>query len=92
MKKYELTNTMVLHDGKKLHKIRALRDFGQVKKGDIGGFVESESNLSHYGDCWVFGDAKVYEKARVFNDAFLYDEACASGDARFRINQYDGVT
>ncbi|WP_330168907.1 MULTISPECIES: hypothetical protein [Bartonella] len=36
-----------------LKRIRALRDFGSVKKGDVGGFIEHESDLSHlaYGVC-----------------------------------------
>ena len=47
--KYELT------DNKKngLTQIRALRDFGAVKAGDLGGWIESEKNLSQGGDCWV---------------------------------------
>ena len=28
-----------------LYRIRALRDFGYVKKGDIGGYIEKEENL-----------------------------------------------
>ena len=43
-KKYEL-----IPDGS-LFRLRALRDFGDVKKGDIGGLVESEENLSHNGE------------------------------------------
>ena len=29
----------------KLHRIEALRDFGDVKKGDLGGWIEKEENL-----------------------------------------------
>lgn len=36
-----------------LYSIRALRDFGDVKAGDFGGWIESEDNLSQAGDCWV---------------------------------------
>ena len=38
--------------------------FGNVKKGDLGGWIEKEDNLSQEGDCWVFGDAWVYGDAR----------------------------
>lgn len=59
-KKYELTSeTTTLLNGTVLHRIRALRDFGDVKAGDLGGFIEKESNLSHDGDAWVSGDARV---------------------------------
>jgi hypothetical protein len=48
-KKYELIKS----DIPGLYRIKAVRDFSDVKKGDIGGYVESEDNLSHEGDCWV---------------------------------------
>ena len=35
--KYELTDTIRIVEGVKLHQIRALRDFGNVKSGDLGG-------------------------------------------------------
>ncbi|MDE5977041.1 MAG: hypothetical protein K2G70_01045 [Turicibacter sp.] len=34
-----------------LYRIRALRDFGDVKQGDVGGYIEKEENLSHEGYC-----------------------------------------
>ena len=53
-KKYELTEEAIVVDGHKLHRIRALKDFADVKAGDLGGYVESEDNLSHEGNCWVY--------------------------------------
>ena len=43
-----------------LHRVIALRDFSDVKKGEQGGFIEKEANLSHEGNAWVYGDALVY--------------------------------
>lgn len=40
MKKYELTNETKLFNGVTLHRIKALKDFGNVKKCDLGGYVE----------------------------------------------------
>ena len=34
--------------------IRALINFGNVKKGDIGGRIDNYDNLSQEGDCWVY--------------------------------------
>ena len=67
----------------KLKRIRALRDIPQheVKAGDLGGFVESESNLSQDGDCWIGGHAQVYGHARVYGDAVVYGNAVVSGNA-----------
>ena len=54
MSKYKLTDdTVTLANGTVLHRIRALEDFGRVKAGDLGGYIQSEDNLSHEGDCWV---------------------------------------
>ena len=83
MKKYELIESdKVLPSGKPLFQVVALRDFGFVKKGDKGGYIESDANLSHEGDCWVFDDAQVYGGAQVTGDAQVYDDARVYGAAR----------
>lgn len=74
-KKYELTREISVSGPKPVHRIRALRDFGDVKAGDLGGWVEGEHNLSHSGNCWVYNNARVYDGARVVDDAKVYDEA-----------------
>lgn len=81
MKKYEITTETIIYKGKTLHRIRALRDFANVKKGDFGGFVEKESNLSHDGDCWIYGDAMVYGNADVYGNAEVRDDARVYGNA-----------
>ena len=48
-KKYKLTDECITLGDKKLYLIEALRDFSDVKKGDKGGFVENERNLSQHG-------------------------------------------
>lgn len=64
-----------------IYRIRALRDFGNVKKGDLGGYVQSEENLSHEGNAWVYDEAKVYGKACIRDNAQIRDEAEVSGFA-----------
>lgn len=64
-KKYELTDETIQHESLILHRIRAVRDFDNVKAGALGGFVDDEKNLSHYGNCWIVEDAIVCEKAEV---------------------------
>lgn len=75
MKKYKLLGIGVLHEGKVLYRIIALKDFSDVKEGDIGGFVESEENLSQYGDCWVYDSGKVYDDAFVRSNATVREGA-----------------
>ena len=82
VKKYELTKETLTYFGKTLYRIKALKDFSNVKKGDLGGFLESEANLSQTGDAWVYGDAKVYGDAWVYGDAKVYGDARVFGDAK----------
>ena len=82
MKKYELTEETVTVYGKTLYRIRAVRDFGSVKTGEFGGYIEKEENLSHFGDAWVYGNAKVYGDARVSGNAWIYGDARVFGNAR----------
>jgi len=65
----------------KLLRITALKDFSNVKKGDKGGLIEKEENLSQEGNCWVYEDAKVYGDARVSGNAVVYGEARVCGKA-----------
>lgn len=80
-KKYRLTDETIDFYEVKLHRIEALMDFNDVKKGDIGGFIESEKNLSHYGNCWIYNDAKVYEEARVCDNSKVLEYAEVRGCA-----------
>ena len=77
-----------------LHRIIATEDFDDVKKGDLGGYIENESNLSREGTCWVYdeaivyGDAKVYDNAKVYDRAIVYNEAKVYGYAEVYGNVY----
>jgi hypothetical protein len=77
MQKYELfgeVETVKSFNPERLvpvRRIRALKSFGKVKKGDIGGRVESEANLSQEGNCWISKNSYVVDKARVYEDAIV---------------------
>lgn len=47
MKKYKLGKLEYVDKTRWLYRIIALKNFADVKKGDIGGFIKSENNLSH---------------------------------------------
>lgn len=87
MEKYRLTDETIEYNCVTLYRIEALRNFGSIKAGDKGGFVQSYHNLSQEGDCWihgeakVFGNAKVYENAQVFGRAEVCGYASVKGDA-----------
>lgn len=76
--KFKLTDVTLDFYGKKLYRIQALKDFSDVKKGDLGGWIAKESNLSQEGDCWIYNDAKVYDDAKVSGNARVCDEARVS--------------
>ena len=74
-KKYRLTGNHIKRGEKILYQIEALKDFGNVKAGDLGGYIESEENLSLYDNAWVYGNALVYDNAQVYGDAKVYGDA-----------------
>ena len=74
--KYEFTDETMNHDGRILHRIRRLSD------GKIGGWIESEENLSQEGNCWVDDNAKVYKNAQVYGNAKIYDTAVIEDSAQ----------
>lgn len=66
MKKFELTSETIVNAlGVTLFRIKATVDIDRfgVKKGDLGGFIEKEDNLS--GNAWVYDNARVSGDARV---------------------------
>lgn len=71
MKKYYLTENAEEVDGKTVYQIQALIDIPSIgiKKGDFGGHLESEHNLSHEGDAWVYDTALVMDNAKVYGNA-----------------------
>lgn len=82
-KKYLLRKDLVKTFRKRtLYRIEALRDFGGVKKGDLGGWIQSEDNLSHEGTCWIYNNAKAFDLSSVTNDAMLLDNSMAYGKSR----------
>lgn len=105
VKKYEFVSgdyieiTDTLHRLHRLHRIRALVDFDDVKAGDYGGYVETEENLSHEGNCWVYSDAvrisknamvwghaHVYGNAKLYNSAEVCDHASVCDEAKIYEN------
>ena len=76
-KKYILTDKTLDLNGHTLYRIQALKNIPskKVKKGDLGGWVESYDNLDQKGDCWVGDEAKVYRNAKVYDNALICDNA-----------------
>ena len=89
MKKDELTAESIVMLGRTLFRIKALVAFGDVKEGELGGFVEKEENLDQRGDAWVFDDARVFGDAQVSGAARVFGDAWVFGDAQiFKTSHY----
>ena len=86
MKKYKVTNITQKIDSKIHHRIKALKDFSNVHKGDYGGWILDESNLSQEGDCWIEYDAVATDTSYVGDNARLMEESVARGTATIRGN------
>jgi len=90
--KYELSD--ISHTnlyGAVLHRPRALIDFRTttgfvVKKGDLGGWIESTHNLSQQGRSWIAQEAEVYNDARIIDNAFITGHTRVFGCARIGDN------
>ena len=86
MKKFEFTGETktisLLFRTATLHRIRAVAEFGLVKIGDLGGWIEKEENLSHEGKAWVCGDAEVWGNAKVWGNAEVCGDAKVCDDAK----------
>lgn len=82
MKKYKLIEPTTHPCGRTLYRIQALIALPGVLIGDIGGYIESEDNLSHTGNAWVFDNALVCDKAKIYDNARVCDNAKVGGNAK----------
>ena len=90
-KKYELVREDTIeYKGRTLYRIRALSDFSDVKAGDLGGYIECKENLDNFCGCWVYDNAKVYDRAevsayaKVRHSAEVYGKALVSERSEVR--------
>lgn len=92
MKKYKLVRDSSSDKSlENLLRVVALRTFGTgentVTAGERGGWVQSERNLSHDGNCWIREEACVRDYAKVLDDAivagaaYVADRAIVDGKA-----------
>ena len=96
-KKYKiLKDDFRIIDGVKVYRIQALKSFANVKKGDLGGFIQSEANLSQQNTCWIYDvsvvkdEVKVLDDAKVFSNSilrgvFTVEDACRIADSIIKV-------
>ena len=64
MNKYKFNGKEKIVAGITLRQIVCVTAFLSVSVGDVGGWLESESNLSQSGNAWVSGNARVSGNAK----------------------------
>ena len=76
-----LSDDHAVINGQTVYRIRALKDFGIVKKGELGGYIAKESNLSFKEGsvAWVAKEAVIMDDASVLNHAHVTDHAIVAG-------------
>ncbi len=79
-----------------LYRIQAIKDIKDpsgkilVKKGELGGWIQSGKNLSQSGSCWIYDDAIVCQDATVENSAIVKNNASVGGLAEISENAIVG--
>lgn len=56
-------------NGKQVFRVIATESFGNVVKGEKGGYVACEDNLSQFGNCWIDTNSFILDTAVVYGDA-----------------------
>nr|DAM44572.1 MAG TPA: Putative transferase, nesg, ydcK, Structural Genomics.38A [Caudoviricetes sp.] len=88
-RKYRLTDETITVFGRTLYRIQATENIPSryVDEGDLGGFIEKESNLSGdawvSGNAWVFGNAEVSGNAEVFQKQHIFVAGPAGVESRW---------
>lgn len=77
---YGFTGKTIQVYGRTLKQIIVTESFLDHEVGEIGGYIESEENLS--GKAWVYGEAQVSGKAQVSGEAWVSGKAQVYGEAR----------
>lgn len=64
---------LIKEPNSKYFRIKALKDIPRynVKKGDLGGLVETEGNLNQTGDSWIDKESRVVNSAHVWGNAYV---------------------
>ncbi len=74
-----MTDEIKIVNGVTLHRIKALISFDDIKKGEIGGWLEKEENLDHHGNAWVCDDAWVRGNERVTSNTVVSENTILKG-------------
>ena len=86
--KYAITSNILTIDDRDFFQVKALKDFGSVKAGDLGGYIQSSENLSQEGNCWIGQDVVLMDDARVEDNATIMGDSAVRNNAVVRGNAF----
>lgn len=55
-----------------------------IPEGALGGYVESEANLSQEGSCWISSGSQAYEDALISENALVCGMSIINGNAQIK--------
>jgi hypothetical protein len=91
-KKYKLVKTdKTTLSGQIVYRIKALKDFNDVKKGDLGGYIQTEDNLSHKNNAWVYNGSVVFDDALISGDARIMGESYVYSDVILNFGDWTDI-
>lgn len=71
---------LIFDDGD--YRVKATKDFGDIKTGQVGGIVSDEHNLSQDGICWIDFDSSVIDDAQVVDNAQVIEGSELTGNTK----------
>ena len=80
------TNFCIKYIEHKFLRPKALKDFSDVSKGDVGGYVQHYYNLSQKGNCWVYESAVVSRNGLITDNAKISDLVHITDNAKVTEN------
>ena len=72
MKKYELIEPISKTKGINFYQIKCIKAFSDIKIGELGGWIEKESNLNQTDNSWISENARVSGNARIYDNAQIH--------------------
>lgn len=93
-KKYGYTGKTINWSGRVYRQIVALQDISAtVHKGDLGGYIEHNVNLSQSGSCWVDEECLIGGKVCISGTANVHNSFIIGGESDYiRIEGFSEVT
>ena len=74
-----LIDEHIIENGIQLSRIVAIKDFDNVRRGDIGGFVESHKNIAR--NAWIVDNKQMNGNSILTCKAFVEEYKIVSGMA-----------